>query len=712
VIRRTVFAVLSVAALAAAQTPAPAPAVGSYKDLKYPPLPPIKVPEPAQFTLSNGMRIFLLENHELPLVSGIAMVRTGNLFDPADKHGLSQIMAEAMRSGGTKDKTGDQIDEQLEDVAASVESSMDETSAIVSFSALKETSDRVLGIFHDVLTNPEFRQDKIDLSLTQMRGGIARRNDDAEGIPGRELASILYGRDTSYGWQIEYADLDRIKRQDLINFYQRYYFPKNIMLAVYGDFTAAEMRDKLEKLFAAWTVDQPPAPPFPPVTAKPAPGVYFGEKPDITQTFFAIGHLGGTFRDKDYAALEVAANIMGQGFTSRLVSQIRTKLGYAYNIAAVWSANYDHHGTFQIVGSTKSASTVDALQAISVELNKMRMAEVTPRELEEAKQGVLNGFVFNFDSPAKTLNRVMRYEYFGYPKDFLFQYQKAVEAVTRADVLRVAKQYWHPEELATVAIGNPKELGKPLSALGKVTALDLTIPEPKPTASPTASGAPAGGATVPGERSAQGRQLIERAQQAMGGADKLAAVKDFRSTREVKMAAGGLTVKQTNLFLASGYLRQEQELPFGKMTAFSDGKSGWLAAPPQGVMPMPAEVVKQAQGAIFRDLTGLMLSTRDASRKINAVGDNAVEITSADGQSVKVDFDPATGLPLKETYAAAGMAGATVVETLSDWKDAGGGVKLPFHTLLEQNGQKVAESTASEFKFNVGLTPEELGKRP
>jgi hypothetical protein len=274
--------------------------------------------------------------------------------------------------------------------------------------------------------------------------------------------------------------------------------------------------------------------------------------------------------------------------------------------------------------------------------------------------------------------------------------------VTRADVLRVAKQYFHPEELATVAVGNTKELGKPLSTLGKVTALDLTIPEPK-----AAAAAPAGDATL-----GQGRQLLERAQQAMGGADKLAAIKDFRATRQLNMAAGGLTIKQVNLFLAPTYLRQEQELPFGKMTAFSDGKSGWLAAPPQGVLPMPAEILKQAQGVIFRDLTGLMLSTRDASRKVNAVGENTVEIANADGQSVKVEFDPATGLPLKETYAAAGMAGATVVETMSDWRDAGGGVKVPFKTVLEQNGQKVAEGTASEFKFNVGLTPEELGKRP
>jgi len=269
----------------------------SYKELKYPALPQVRVPEPAAFTLSNGMRVFLLEDHELPLIQGFALVHTGNLFDPPDKRGLSEVMADVLRSGGTKAKTGDQIDEELENIAGSVESGMDETSASVSFSGLKETSDSVLQVFKDVITDPEFRQDKIDLELSQLRSSIARRNDDPDGIPNRELMRLLYGPDTPYGWQIEYEHLDRIHRDDLQQFYRRYYFPKNIMLAVYGDFSTAEMKDKLEKLFGGWTVEQPAVPAFPAVTAKPAPGVYLAEKADVTQTFFAMGELGGTFLD-------------------------------------------------------------------------------------------------------------------------------------------------------------------------------------------------------------------------------------------------------------------------------------------------------------------------------------------------------------------------------------------------------------------------------
>jgi predicted Zn-dependent peptidase len=706
--RRTLLIALVAGTVAAAQpnpvgkpvTSYPAP---SYKSLKYPPLGPIKIPEPTQVTLSNGMQVFLLENHELPLVSGFALVRTGNLFDPPDKRGLSQVMADVLRSGGTKTKTGDQIDEDLENIAASVESGMDETSASVSFSGLKETADTVLDVFKDVLINPEFRQDKLDLTLTQYRSGIARRNDDADAIPSRELMSILYGRDTPYGWQVEYEHLARIHREDLIAFYQRYYFPRNIMLAVYGDFSTKDMQDKLEKLFGGWTVTQPPVPPFPTVTAKPAPGVYFAAKPDVTQTFFSMGHLGGTLRDKDYPALEVAANILGEGFSSRLVSEIRTKLGYTYSIGATWAAAYDHPGTFRIGGSTKSATTTETVEAIRKEIDKMRSAEVTEKELNDAKDAVRNSFVFFFDSPAKTLNRVVRYEYYGYPKDFLFQYQKAIESVTRADVLRVVKEHFLPEEMAIVAVGNPKDFGKPLSTLGAVTELDLTIPEPKRELSK------ADPASL-----ARGKQLLQRAQQAMGGAEKLASVKDVTRSAELALepALGGFKMKQASRYITPDQMRQEQQTPGGTISVYSDGKSGWMAAP-QGSQPLPAEELKQTRGELFRLPPSLMLSDRDSARTSNAIADNAIEISTADGLSVRVVFDPSTGLPARETYVEPGSTGAPAETTdiFSDWRDVGG-IKMPYKVVQQENGTKILEMTVSEYKFNSGLTAAELSKKP
>jgi hypothetical protein len=265
-------------------------------------------------------------------------------------------------------------------------------------------------------------------------------------------------------------------------------------------------------------------------------------------------------------------------------------------------------GTFNISGSTKSASTIETLQAIGNEIDKIRTAPVTAQELETAKQSALNSFVFYFESPAKTLSRVMRYEYFGYPKDFLFEYQKAIAAVTAADVKRVAAERFRPEKMSIVVAGNPKDFGKPLTTLGKVTTIDLTIPEPKQES-----------AKSDAVSLARGRELLKRAQQAAGGAEKLAAVKD--STQSVDMAmtaeAGGLKMKQRNRWLAPSHFRQEQELPFGKVVAYTDGKTGWLSTP-QGFLPMPPQILKQAQGEVFRLPVHLLLADRDPSLTVNA----------------------------------------------------------------------------------------------
>src|SRR5258708_7604483 len=213
-----------------------------------------------------------------------------------------------------------------------------------------------LGILKGGVAGGGCRQEKLDLAKSQVNDGFSRRNDDPHGIAQREFSAINYGRDNPYGWLEEYETINRIERSDLIAFYNRYYFPANIMLAVHGDFSATEMKAKLEKLFADWTYQQPSVPPFPSVTAKPAPGIYVAAKEDVTQTFFVMGHLGGMLNDKDYPALEVMGDILGGGFPSRLFQRVRTKLGYAYSVSASWGAQFDHPGEFEISGSTKSLS--------------------------------------------------------------------------------------------------------------------------------------------------------------------------------------------------------------------------------------------------------------------------------------------------------------------------------------------------------------------
>jgi hypothetical protein len=458
------------------------------------------------------------------------------------------------------------------------------------------------------------------------------------------------------------------------------------------------MKAKLEKLFADWTYQRPPVPQFPAVSAKPAPAIYIATRDDVTQTFFSIGHLGGILKDKDYPALEVMADILGGGFPSRLFQRVRTKLGYAYSVSAAWAANYAHPGTFEISGSTKSLSTPETFVAIREEIDRIRAGEVTDQELKTAKETVENGFVFNFDTRSKTLNRMMTYEYFGYPKDFIFAYQKGVAAVTKADILRVAKEYLLPQDMVIVAVGNPKDFSKPLDTLGKVMPIDLTIPELKQEV-----------AKVDSDSLNKGKQLLQKVQQAVGGGDKLAAVKDVVQSGEMQLDAsvGGIKMKQTNHWLAPGLFRQEAEGPFGKLASYTNGTSGWIKGP-QGDAALVGPMLKQAQGEIFRSYFHLLTSDRDPSRTVNYAGPGAVDISDKNGNSLRLIVDEATGLPLKTSYN--GTQGP-MDEEWSDLRDVDG-MKVPFKITLRQGTRKLADVVVQDVKVNTGATETQLSKRP
>ncbi len=475
------------------------------------------------------------------------------------------------------------------------------------------------------------------------------------------------------------------------------------MLAVSGDFNAAEMKSRIEKLFAGWTYTQPPVPAFPKVSNQPQPGIYVATKTDVTQTNFAVGQLGGTLNDKDYPALEVMSDILGGGFESRLFRTVRTKLGYAYEIGSSWGAGYDHPGLFEVSGSTKSASTAATLKAIDQEVQRMRTEQVSEQELETARQTVINSFVFNFDTPTKTLNRLLTYRYYGYPDDFIFQYQKAVSAVTRADILRVAKQYLDPSKFVIVTAGNPKDFGTPLSSLNlPVHEIDLTIPEPKSAPS----------AAVNPESLAQGKAMLAKAREAMGGAAKISAVKDMSQTATVKIdqGGGGLSVTQSEQWLASGQMRQENVLPFGKIITYSDGKTGW-AATPQGVGPIPPPQLNQVKAELFRIWFSLMQSDGMPDRVVTDAGNGKLEISDKDGHSVLLTLDPATNLPASEVYVEPGAPNGSIEEIFSDWQDAGG-VKLPRKIAINQGGKHFGDASVSSLTINQGLTPEQLSKKP
>lgn len=471
--------VLTVLLVVVSRLPAAAAGALHYTDLEYKPLPEIQLPEYDRYELDNGMVVYLVEDHELPLVSGTAIIRTGNRLEPVEKSGLASLVGEVMRTGGTSKHSGDELNQLLEQKAAAVETSIGLTSGSASFNSLSEDLDQVFDLFAEVIQEPAFAEEKLELATKQRAGQISRRNDDPKDIAGREFQKLIYGDNSPYARTEEYETLDNISRADLVAFYEQYFYPEQMILGIVGDFDSTKMRSRIQEKFGNWkSAFQGSQLTIPSAAQARKEGIFLIDQPQLTQSYIQMGHLGGKLDSPDYAALAVLNEIFN-GFGGRLFNEVRARQGLAYSVYGVWSARYDYPGLFLAGGQTRSEATVPFIQAMLSEIEKICTTPVKPEELARAKEGVRNSFVFNFEKPSQTLSRLMRYEYYGYPEDFIFRYLKGVEATTIKDIERVAKTYLQPNQIVTLVVGNAKTIEPPLTSLtSEVTSLDITIPEP------------------------------------------------------------------------------------------------------------------------------------------------------------------------------------------------------------------------------------------
>jgi zinc protease len=487
-IRAVAVAILAGSITAGALGQAAKPAVATsaaaqpWKKIPIPPLHDFKPKEPKRIELANGLVIFLQEDHELPFIDGRILIRGGSRDEPADKVGLVSLYAQTWRTSGTRKVSGDSLDQTLALKAADVETGPGQATTSVSWGSFKQDFDQVFATTIDLLLHPDFKADKLQLAKRQLSAGIARRNDSAEGIAGREAQMVVYGKQSPYARETEYATIAAVQLSDLAAWHDRTVAPNNMIVAVSGDFDSAAMEAKLRKAFEPL----PRGTTTPVLQASfhdPKPGVYFVDKPDVNQSSVYIVGIGTERSNPDYYALNVMNEIFSGGFGSRLVQSVRTRLGLAYSVFGSYGAAYDHPGMFFVGAATKSASTVAATQAMLDEIDKLKSVPPTAKELADAKDQVLNSFIFNYDTPEKTLSEQVVLALYGYPPDFLEKYKAGIEKVTAADVTRVASKYIDPAKLAIVVVGNQSEFGTPLAKLGAVSTLDIAIPPPpKPAA--------------------------------------------------------------------------------------------------------------------------------------------------------------------------------------------------------------------------------------
>lgn len=699
---KTAAVALTIACSALAQVP-------DYRDIKTPPLRQVNIPQPKRIQLANGMVIFLQQDRELPLIRGSAIIRGGERDVPAAKSGLVTILGQAWRTGGTQAKTGDELDQLLESRAAIVETSGDDDSTSVTMNILKEDLDAVYPVWVDLLRSPAFRQEKIDLAKTQMNTAISRRNDDPGSILSRELLKLGYGSDSPYARHPEYATVASITRDDLLAFHKQFVHPNNIILGFVGDFDVAQMERRLRHTFEKWP--RGPQAPKPSVAGNPAkPGVYFVTKSDVTQSNIAMVHPGTTRNNPDYYAIAVMNEILSGGFSGRLMQRLRSERGLTYGARGGLGAGWDHPALFSVSMATKSGTTLEAIEALRNEVAALANSPVTPQELALAKESILNAYVFQMDSRAKALNQQILLEFYGFPQNYFETFPREIEKVTTADVERVGKKYVRSDQLAVLVVGKEGDFEKPLSTLGNVTAIDITIPDLN--ASP--AGAPATAAAT--SSTAEGLALASKVRDAMGGKGRLDSIKSLRVTtkRSMQTPAGAMEGTVVTTIRYPDSMRQEMTLSMGVITTVVT-PAGAFVITPVGTQDLPSSqreaIASQLQSEMINVLKNIgapgYVFTLGATEKVGEPTAQTLEV-NANGARVKWLVDPATGRVLRRTSSGGGAG--EMVTTFSDWKTFDGLTVAAAETTT-RNGEPAGTGTTTSVEINPAVD-EKLFSKP
>lgn len=448
-------------------------ALGDPRTMKFNPVE-FSPPEPARLVLEDGMVVYLLEDHELPLVSLSATMRTGGWLEPQDKIGLAGLTGSVMRTGGGGGLTAAQIDEELEQFAIDINMSMGRQSGSASLDVLSKDLARGMRIFAGLLRQPAFEPARVELAKLQAIEGIRRRQDNPGSIVSREFMKQLYGPEHPSARESTIESVQRITRDDMVAFHQRTVHPNGIILGVTGDFKTDEMLALLRATFGDWKKGEVPELKIADAPETAGRSIVRFVSKDTSQTHLRVGHLSIKEQDPDYVSFAIANDILGgSSFRSRLFNDVRTKRGLAYSVGSRLNTGVHDQGVWLMRAETKLPSTQEVINRFVANMERMRTELVTDAELAEAKEAYVNSFVFSFASPSAIVGRFVELEYDGLPKDFLQQLRARVIALSKENILAAAKKHFHLDRLTIVAVGPGETLPKLLSGFGEVKEIKL-----------------------------------------------------------------------------------------------------------------------------------------------------------------------------------------------------------------------------------------------
>ena len=414
--------------------------------------------EPKRVVLDNGIILLVVESHALPIVNVSVAVKTGAIYDPSEKAGVANLTANLLDEG-TKTRTSRQIAEEIDFIGGRLSTSggMDYSSA--SLVVLKKDIMTGMDLLSDVLLNPVFPAEELERKKKETLASIIADKDEPNSIATKAFYKAVFpGHPYGVPAEGEEETVPRITREDIISFYQKYYKPNNTIIAVVGDVGLQEAVDIIEKYFKSWEKGELQFPDIHPAEKVKKREPILIDK-NITQANIMLGHTGISRDNPDFYAVHLMNYIFGGGgFSSRLTKEIRDNKGLAYSVYSRFDINR-YPGAFSVEIQTKNETARVAIDGIVSELKKIREEQVSDKELKEAKAYITGSFPLKLDTNAKIGSYLVFLEYYNLGLDYLDKYPRYVEAVTKDDILRVARKYLDSENFVLVAVAKQDKAG-------------------------------------------------------------------------------------------------------------------------------------------------------------------------------------------------------------------------------------------------------------
>jgi zinc protease len=434
---------------------------------------PLDLPPTYHTTLANGLRITTIPQHEVPTVSFTLAIGNGALLDPIGKEGTASMTA-SLLDRGTDKHSGDEIAAELDFMATAISGYSDWYNSYVRFGCLTRYLEPTLALFSEVLLHPVFPQREFDSAITRGVSSMQQALDSPGRLVRKHFRSAVYkGSRYAIGAEGDLETLPAITREDVVAFHHEYYSPAVTELIIVGDVEHQEIVRLVEAYLGDWRGSATESTVATALPRSGEPGVIIINKPEATNANLRFGHLGVQRNHPDYYALQVMNSILGGGgFSSRLMQRIRTELGYTYGIYSGFRYQLDT-GSFSVGAAVSASSLQDAISEALIIINTIREEPVGEKELRDARTFLAASYPLAFENPEYLARKILGAHVYGLPESDILNYSESILAVTKEDVLRVARRYITPGSFQFIICGNAAELQEQVEQFGTVTIVEI-----------------------------------------------------------------------------------------------------------------------------------------------------------------------------------------------------------------------------------------------